>query len=73
MWIYSQTMQIKKEMISAHKSQVVFLKEHSSLDIIDWIDICGRYRGYQCGTIYAECFTQRIDWPIGKSGCLLPI
>jgi len=69
----SQTMQIKKEMISAHKSQVVFLKEHSSLDIIDWIDICGRYRGYQCGTIYAECFTQRIDWPIGKSGCLLPI
>ena len=69
----SQTMQIKKKMISAHKSQVIFLKEHSNLDIIDWIDICGRYRGYQCGAIYAECFTQRIDWPVGKSGCLLPL
>lgn len=69
----SDTMQTKKKMIAAHKSQVIFLNEHSHLDIIEWMDICGRYRGYQCGAEYAECFTQRIDWPVGKSGNLLPI
>ena len=69
----SDTIEIKKKMIAAHKSQVSFLKEHSHLDIIEWIDICGRYRGYQCGVKYAECFTQRVDWPVGKSGNLLPV
>lgn len=69
----SNTMEIKKKMIQAHKSQVDFLKKHSNINIIDWIEICGRYRGYQCGRTYAECFTQKIDWPVGKSGNLLPV
>lgn len=69
----SETIDIKKKMISSHKSQIIFLKEHSHLDIIEWIDICGRYRGYQCGVVHAECFVQRIDWPVGKSGNRLPL
>lgn len=68
----SETMGIKLKMLSNHKSQVNFLKEHSNIDIIEWIEISGRYRGFQSGVKYAECFTQKIDWPLGKSKNFLP-
>jgi LmbE family N-acetylglucosaminyl deacetylase len=68
----SETMKIKLKMLSCHKSQVDFLRKHSNIDIIEWIEISGRYRGFQSGVKYSECFTQKIAWPVGKSKNLLP-
>lgn len=46
----------KTEMLKAHRSQVVWLKEHDHVNILELMDVCGRYRGYQCGVAYAEGF-----------------
>lgn len=68
----SETMEVKLKMLGCHKSQVDFLQKHSNINILEWIEISGRYRGFQSGAKYAECFIQKVDWPVGKSKDLLP-
>lgn len=62
----------KKAMMECHQSQVVWLKEHDNLDIIDFIDACAKYRGIQCGVPYAEAFQTVNRWPRLRTERLLP-
>ncbi len=47
---------LKSEMLRAHKSQVQWLEEHDHLNVLELMDVSARYRGYQCGVVYAEGF-----------------
>jgi len=58
----------KVNMFLEHKSQVKYLKAStpgSNNNILDWIEITARFRGYQCKVKYAEGFT-----PLIVSGCM---
>lgn len=46
----------KLEMLSCHESQIVWMRDHDNVDFLDEVRICSRYRGFQCGTTYAEAF-----------------
>jgi len=62
----------KKEMMMCHQSQVVWLKEHDNLDVIEFIEDCAKFRGWQCGVRYAEAFRIVDRWPRLKTERLLP-
>jgi len=52
----------KIEMLSRHQSQLVWLKEHDGVDIVDFVRTLGKLRGIQAGVRYAEGFIQRQVW-----------
>ncbi|MDH7481950.1 MAG: PIG-L family deacetylase [Armatimonadota bacterium] len=62
----------KKEMMMCHQSQVVWLKEHDNLDVIQFIEDCAKFRGWQCGVKYAEAFRTVNRWPRLRTQRLLP-
>ncbi len=62
----------KKQMMSAHRSQLDFVRRHHGLDFIEMIEVTGRYRGYQCNTRYAEGFIASRSWPRGTAERVLP-
>ena len=64
---------LRKAIAAYLKTDPKLLDDIKAKDIIEWTEVSGRYRGYQSGVQYAECFTQRIDWPVGKSSNLLPL
>jgi LmbE family N-acetylglucosaminyl deacetylase len=68
----SDFVETKKAMMECHASQVVWLKEHDNLDILDFIATCAKYRGLQCGVPYAEAFTLCNRWPRLRTERLLP-
>lgn len=68
----SETVETKKAMMECHESQVVWLKEHDNLDIVDLIHTCAKYRGLQCGVPFAEAFTPANRWPRLRPERLLP-
>lgn len=56
----SDTFEYKKKMLAEHQSQIKWLKEHDGMDIMEFIEVCGRFRGFQCGATYAEGFIRYI-------------
>lgn len=62
----------KRRMMLCHQSQVVWLKEHDDLDVIEFIDTSAKMRGLQCGVAFAEGFTQAPRWLRMKPERLLP-
>ena len=48
--------EIKREMLRKHTSQLASMKEHSNADILDMLDVLARFRGLNCGCKYAEGF-----------------
>ncbi len=52
----SDVFQVKRDMLMKHASQVVSMQEHSQVDILDMIEVMGRFRGLNCGCRYAEGF-----------------
>ena len=55
----TDTIDLKLEALSCHKSQIVWMLEHDDIDFVDMVRTCSRVRGYQCGADYAEGF--RLD------------
>ena len=51
-------MELKAEMLACHKSQIVWLRDHDGIDIIERQRVHAAFRGGQCGVKYAEAFTQ---------------
>ena len=51
-------MDLKEEMLACHESQLVWLKDHDGIDIIESQRTRAAFRGNQCGAKYAEGFTQ---------------
>lgn len=68
----SDFFEIKIEMMKKHKSQLNFINDISGIDFLDMIEICSRFRGYQCNTKYAEGFIECAAWPRGATKRLLP-
>ena len=68
----SSTFDVKKKMLSCHKSQSLWLEEQYKMTYLDFIDCVGRFRGLQCGVQYAECFQASPIWPRRATGILLP-
>jgi LmbE family N-acetylglucosaminyl deacetylase len=68
----SDFIEMKKAMMECHQSQVVWLKEHDNLDIIDFIEACAKCRGLQCGVPFAEAFRPVNRWPRLRTERLLP-
>ena len=68
----SEVIEIKKEMMRAHATQIKFVKEHHGVDFLDLIEISGRFRGYQCGARYAEGFVLGRGWNRVPTSRLLP-
>lgn len=48
---------LKIEMLECHESQIKWMREHDNIDFADFVRVCSKYRGYQCGVAYAEGFT----------------
>jgi LmbE family N-acetylglucosaminyl deacetylase len=46
----------KLNMLACHKSQVVWLKDHDGIDVLEKTRANSRFRGGQCGVGYAEGF-----------------
>lgn len=58
----SNQFETKKRMLSCHKSQIKWLKDHNDIDVLEFIEIVARFRGYQAGIKYAEGFQRAPYW-----------
>jgi len=54
----TDVMDLKEQMLSCHESQLVWLKDHDDIDIIEIQRTNAAQRGSQCDVKYAEAFTQ---------------
>jgi LmbE family N-acetylglucosaminyl deacetylase len=68
----SQTLPLKLKMLSCHKSQIKWLKDHDRIDILDFTTTVASFRGLQCGVNYAEAFRLKKAWPRISTLRLLP-
>ncbi len=62
----------KRRMLECHESQVVWLREHDGIDVVDNMTVVARFRGLQCGVRYAEAFRCHRSWARVKPERLLP-
>lgn len=62
----------KIEMMKCHESQLVWMKEHDHVDILDYILTFGKHHGYQCGAGYAEVFRRYFGALRASAGNILP-
>ncbi|WP_256758373.1 PIG-L deacetylase family protein [Cohnella sp. WQ 127256] len=58
----TDTYETKVEMLKQHQSQLVWLKEHDGVDILDFMQTLSKFRGIQAGCAYAEGFIQHMAW-----------
>ena len=56
------TIDIKQRAMACHESQVTWLAEHHDSDIADQIETMARFRGLQCGVVFAEGFRRLEAW-----------
>jgi N-acetylglucosamine malate deacetylase 1 len=68
----TDTFETKKKMLSCHRSQLDWLKEHDKVDILDFIRKTAEFRGLQCGAVFAEAFSRVEKWGRNPSKRLLP-
>ena len=68
----TETIDTKAKMLQAHQSQLVWLRDHDGVDIVEEMKTAARYRGQQCGVRYAEGFVQCLTWLRGTTKRLLP-
>jgi len=68
----SKTIDIKLEAIACHESQIKWMRDHDKIDFLDFVTICSKYRGLQCGVAYAEGFRPCQNWPRMVPYRLLP-
>jgi N-acetylglucosamine malate deacetylase 1 len=68
----SSTIETKVSMMSAHESQVTWIRDHHHADIIEQLRANARVRGYQCGVAYAEGFAPCLQWMRVRTTRLLP-
>jgi LmbE family N-acetylglucosaminyl deacetylase len=69
----TETIGVKKEMLSQHASQIRIFHELMDVDLLDMVETTAKFRGYQAGSKYAEGFTKIEAWYRGVSKRLLPV
>lgn len=68
----SSTIDIKRQMLACHDSQLTWLKDHDNIDIMEFMEVVARTRGFQCNAPYAEGFRREDVWPRTPPDRLLP-
>ncbi len=68
----SDVIEQKRAMLRSHASQLVWLREHDGIDVVEFMETMGRFRGLQCGVHFAEGFTQAQAWLRQRPVRLLP-
>ena len=68
----SDVIETKTSMLEAHQSQLVWLRDHDGVDIVEQMRVATRFRGLQCGAQYAEGFIPCLTWLRGTTRRLLP-
>jgi LmbE family N-acetylglucosaminyl deacetylase len=68
----SDEIDIKLEMLECHVRQMKWMRDHDKIDVAEFVKTCARFRGLQCGTQYAEAFTQCYAWPKIIAARVLP-
>lgn len=68
----TEEMELKEQMLCCHKSQLVWLKEHDGIDIVEMQRIHAADRGSQCMVKYAEGFCQLLASQRMRTYRLLP-
>lgn len=68
----SDTIDLKLEMLECHVSQMKWMRDHDHIDFAEFVKTCARFRGLQCGAMYAEAFTQCYAWPKITTKRMLP-
>src|SRR5579884_249082 len=63
---------VKRSMLSRHASQIRWMREHDGIELLDFMEVMGRFRGIQCGVAHAEGFTSRHAWLRQTPRRLLP-
>ena len=58
----TDVMELKKEMLASHKSQISWIKEHHKTDMMEFMVSIARFRGIQCDVKYAEGFKKLAVW-----------
>jgi len=57
------TIEVKRQMISQHVSQIEFMKQRYGMTMIEFMEICSSFRGLQASVRYAECFRRSMTYP----------
>ncbi|MEX2534420.1 MAG: PIG-L family deacetylase [Trueperaceae bacterium] len=68
----SETIPLKKAAMEKHQSQITWLRDHHSSNILELIDTIAAFRGLQCGVRYAEGFQSFRAWGRLSTRRLLP-
>jgi LmbE family N-acetylglucosaminyl deacetylase len=58
----TEVIDLKREMTACHQSQIVWLRQHDQVDLIEMVMIQSAFRGLQAGVRYAEAFRQLRVW-----------
>ena len=66
------TIDVKRQMLACHQSQLKWLKDHDNIDVMEFMEVVARTRGFQCSVPSAEGFRQADVWPRTPPGRLLP-
>jgi LmbE family N-acetylglucosaminyl deacetylase len=64
--------EIKKKMLLCHESQYKWLSGHHQSDPLNLIETMAKFRGLQCGVLYAEAFRPTNLWGRLRAERLLP-
>lgn len=68
----SEEIETKLNMLECHESQMKWMRDHDHIDFAEFVKTCARFRGLQCGAMYAEAFTQCYAWPKITTKRMLP-
>ncbi|MFO7636110.1 MAG: PIG-L deacetylase family protein [Clostridia bacterium] len=66
------TIETKLRALDKHQSQIRWLMDHDNVDFLDFVRTMSRFRGFQCGTTYAEGFRVLRTFPRLRTERLLP-
>ena len=68
----TSTIETKVAMLEAHATQLVWLRDHDGIDIVEQMRAVTRFRGLQCRVQYAEGFAPCLTWLRATARRLLP-
>ena len=68
----SDVIDTKASMLEAHETQLVWLRDHDGVDIVEQVRVATAYRGSQAGVAFAEAFRGSDAWLRVRTVRLLP-
>jgi LmbE family N-acetylglucosaminyl deacetylase len=68
----TETFSIKVKMLNRHTSQREWFRRRGGMDVLDYMEVVARFRGYQSGVKLAEGFIPLKNWANIGTGQVLP-